>query len=160
MRKAFYRAIENTLCSYIRDSLLIKKYQAELDQVIMAGDVKCQQYSQEKKVGGNSDPVACHVDKIIALERKIYKLSTQINAIDRLREDLKNETVITLSNPANLLLILNEYYINVLRQREFLRMVRWSRAIFYARRNELIIIAGNYLRPLQLPRVSKNTQIG
>ncbi len=142
-----YRYAEKVLYSYRQDNEKASILAAETDILREAGDVRVQSYNVSGgSVQSISDPVARHVEKVMSLERKLKRVLRRVKAVDRMREDLQNDRVITITSKRNLLLILDGYYIPCVTAREFLSVVRWSRSIFYVRRRELVMIAGEYLR--------------
>ena len=140
-----YRYAENVLYNYRRDSEKASKLSAEIEILREAGDVHGQNYGQSIS-GGTSDPVARHVEEIMMLEARLKRVLRRVKAVDRMREDLREGNVITITRPENLLLILDGYYISRATVNEFLSANRWSRSIFYVRRRELVMITGEYLR--------------
>lgn len=80
------------------------------------------------------------------LEVRLKRVMRRVSAVDRLREDLVNGRVITVTKPENLVLVLDKYYIAGVTIYEFLNTFHWSRSIFYVRRRELVMITGEYLR--------------
>ena len=142
-----YRYAEKVLYSYRRDNEKVSTLAAELEILREAGDVRVQSYNVSGgNVQGISDPVARHVEKVMSLERRLKRVLRRVKAVDVMREDLQNDRVITITSKRNLLLILDGYYIPCVTAREFLSAVRWSRSVFYVRRRELVMIAGEYLR--------------
>lgn len=141
-----YRYIEAFLRGYIRDSLYLLKYQDELAKLTARGDVNCQQYDQRVKRNNSSDPVSRHAEAIINLEQKIAKYKSRVDAVDMLRDKLDRGDVSTITSPRKLLQLLDDHYIGGCSMVEFLRLNHWGRSIFYARRRELVTLAGDYLR--------------
>lgn len=142
-----YRYAEKVLYSYRRDNEKVSTLLAEIDILREAGSVRVQSYNGlVGNVHGISDPVASHVEKVMSLERRLKRVLRRVKAVDQMREDLQNDRVITITSKRNLLLILDGYYIPCLTVNEFLTAFCWSRSIFYVRRRELVMIAGEYLR--------------
>ncbi len=147
MTEQEYRYAEKVLYSYRRDNEKASTLSAELEILREAGDVRVQSYNGlVENVQGISDPVASHVEKVMSLERRLKRVLRRVKAVDQMREDLQNDRVITITSKRNLLLILDGYYIPCLTVNEFLTAFCWSRSIFYVRRRELVMIAGEYLR--------------
>ncbi len=147
MTEQEYRYAEKVLYSYRRDNEKVSILAAEIEILREAGDVRVQSYNGSVgNVQGISDPVASHVEKVMSLERRLKRVLRRVKAVDQMREDLQNDRVITITSKRNLLLILDGYYIPCLTVNEFLTAFCWSRSIFYVRRRELVMIAGEYLR--------------
>ena len=140
-----YRYAEKVLYNYRCDNEKASTLSAEIEILREAGDVHGQNYGQSIS-GGTSDPVARHVEEIMMLEARLKRVLRRVKAVDRMREDLREGNVITITRPENLLLILDGYYISRATVNEFLSANRWSRSIFYVRRRELVMITGEYLR--------------
>ncbi len=145
MTEKEYGYAERALYSYRRNKEKASTLAAELEILREAGDVHGQGYGQTAAVL-NADPVARHVDEVMRLESRLRKVMRRVTAVDRMREDLRNGKVITITKPRNLLLILDGYYIPGATVNEFLTVFCWSRSIFYARRRELVMVTGEYLR--------------
>lgn len=142
-----YRYAEKVLYSYRSNLETASTLALELDILRETGDVKAQQYEQTPcKVSGISDPVSDHVSEVMRLEVRLKRVMRRVSAVDRLREDLVNGRVITVTKPENLVLVLDKYYIAGVTIYEFLSTFHWSRSIFYVRRRELVMITGEYLR--------------
>ncbi len=147
MQAKEYRYAEKVLYSYRSNLEAASTLALELDILREAGDVKAQQYAQMPgKVSGISDPVSEHVSEVMRLEARLKRVMRRVSAVDRLREDLVNGRVITITKPENLVIILDKYYIAGVTIYEFLSTSHWSRSIFYVRRRELVMITGEYLR--------------
>ena len=140
-----YRYAEKVLYGYRRNAETAARLSEELRSLREAGDVHGQSYGQSIS-GGKSDPVARHVDEVMSLEGRLKRVMRRVKAVDRMREDLQTGKVITITTRKDLLLILDEYYIAGITASEFVRIYRCSRSMFYVRRRELVMIAGEYLR--------------
>lgn len=140
-----YRYAEKVLYSYRRNVETSERLSEELRMLRASGDVYGQSYGQIA-TGGSGDPVARHVDEILMLEARLKRILRRVKAVDEMRKDLREGNVITITSGKNLLLILDGYYIPCLTVNEFLTAFCWSRSIFYVRRRELVMIAGEYLR--------------
>lgn len=145
MTEKEYRYAEKVLYSYRRDNEKASTLAAELDILREAGDVHGQSYGQ-RTGGGSGDPVARHVEKVMSIESRLKRVLRRMKAVDRMREDLQKDRVITITSSKNLLLILDGYYIPRVTVSEFLSANNWTRSIFYIRRRELVMITGEYLR--------------
>ena len=140
-----YRYAEKVLYSYRRNVETSERLSEELRRLWASGDVHGQSYGQIA-TGGIGDPVARHVDEILRVEARLKRILRRVKAVDEMRKDLREGNVITITSGRNLLLILDGYYIPCLTVNEFLTAFCWSRSIFYVRRRELVMIAGEYLR--------------
>ena len=140
-----YRYAEKVLYGYRRNAETAARLSEELRSLREVGDVHGQSYGQSIR-GGKSDPVARHVDEVMSLEGRLKRVMRRVEAVDRMREDLRTGNVITITTGKNLLLILDEYYISGRTASEFVSVYRCSRSMFYVRRRELVMIAGEYLR--------------
>lgn len=147
MQAKEYRYAEKVLYSYRPNLEEASTLELELDILREAGDVKAQQYEQiPGKVSGISDPVSDYVSEVMRLEARLKRVMRRVSAVDRMREDLVNGRVITITKPDNLVIILDKFYIAGVTVYEFLNSSHWSRSIFYVRRRELVMITGEYLR--------------
>ena len=140
-----YRYAEKVLYGYRRNAETAARLSEELRMLREIGDVHGQSYGQTIR-GGVGDPVARHVDEVMSLEGRLKRVMRRVKAVDRMREDLQTGKVITITTRKDLLLILDEYYISGITAREFVSKYSWSRSMFYVRRRELVMIAGEYLR--------------
>ena len=144
--KEYYRYTERVLYSYRHNVEMSGKLSGELDMLRAKGDMSGQSYGNAGRVSGVSDPVLSYVMKAEELEHKLKRVMRRVKAVDSLREDLRLGKVITITSPRNLLRILAEHYIDGVTVSEFLRYTHWVRSTFYARKHELVLIAGEYLR--------------
>lgn len=145
MTEKEYRYAEKVLYSYKRNVETCCRLSEELRSLREAGDVHGQNYGQIA-TGGSGDPVARHVEEVMRIEARLKRIQRRVKAVDEMRKDLQAGNVITIMKPKNLLLILDGYYIPRVTVNEFLSIYCWSRSIFYVRRRELVMIAGEYLR--------------
>lgn len=123
-----------------------QKLMMEVSLLRDGGDVHGQSYEVHTGSGGISDPVADYVSRLMRAEHRLAVLMRRISAVDRLKADLLTGNVITTASPRNLLLILDMHYISGFTVSEVVRFLRWSRSIFFVRRNELLSLTGEYLR--------------
>lgn len=144
--KEYYRYTENVLYSYRHNVEMSEKLLGELDMLRAKGDMIGQSYGNAGSISGVSDPVLSYVMKVEGLEHKLKRVIRRVKAVDSLREDLRTGKVITITSPRNLLRILAEHCIDGVTVSEFLRYTHWVRSTFYARKHELVLIAGEYLR--------------
>ncbi len=141
----WYKYTEKVLHSYRRNVESALRVQQELDILRECGSMAGMKYA-EGGISGSGNPVLSYVMRAEGLENKLKRILRRVLAVERLREDLQNGGVITVTKPRNLLRILTEYYIDGLTVTEFLRQTSWVRSTFYARKRELVMIAGEYLR--------------
>ncbi|MBQ3399587.1 MAG: hypothetical protein IJG51_11915 [Synergistaceae bacterium] len=147
MREAEYRYVERVLYHHKDTEEKCAELAAEIDAMRAKGDARGQSYNACAGVhGGTSDPVARYVEEIMRQEKRLRRLARRVEAVEMLREDLRNGEVITVTSSRNLLRILEDYYLAGSTVMEFLRITRWVRSTFYVRRRELVMIAGEYLR--------------
>ena len=144
--KEYYRYTEKVLYSYRHNVEMSEKLLGELDMLRAKGDMIGQSYGNAGSISGVSDPVLSYVMKVEGLEHKLKRVIRRVKAVDSLREDLRTGKVITITSPRNLLRILAEHCIDGVTVSEFLRYTHWVRSTFYARKHELVLIAGEYLR--------------
>ena len=142
----YYRYTEKVLYSYKNNVNVSEKLIGELDMLRNAGDISGQSYGNSGKVSGILDPVLAYVMRVEGLESKLKRVMRRVKAVDTLREDLRNGNVITVTSARDLLKILNEHYIEKQTVSAFLGIHNWVRSTFYARKHELVLIAGEYLR--------------
>ncbi len=141
----WYKYTEKILRSYRRNVESALRVQEELDILRECGDMAGMRYA-EGHASGSGDPVLSYVMRAEGLENKLKRIKRRVRVVERLREDLRNGEIITVTSSRNLLRILTEHYIDGLTVTEFLRITSWVRSTFYARRRELVMIAGEYLR--------------
>lgn len=142
-----YRYAERVLYRYKRQAEMCAEMAFEMATLSAKGDIHGHSYSASVGVHGEkSDPVAWHVEELMMLERRLMRMMRQVEAVDRLREDLHSGEVITITSPRNLIKILEDYYIAGSTVSDFLAATHWVRSTFYVRRRELVMITGEYLR--------------
>lgn len=141
----WYKYTEKVLHSYRRNVESALGVQEEIDILRECGDIARMRYA-EGHSSGSVDPVLLFVMRVEGLENKLKRIMRRVKAVEKLREDLRNGEVITVTKPRNLLRILTEHFIDGLTVTEFCRQTSWVRSTFYARRRELVMIAGEYLR--------------
>ncbi len=141
----WYKYTEKILHSYRRNVESALRLQEEIDILRECGDMAGVRYA-EGHTSGSGDPVLSYVMRVEGLESRLKRIKRRVRAVEKLREDLRNGEIITVTSPRNLLRILTEYYIDGLTVTEFLRITSWVRSTFYARNRELVMIAGEYLR--------------
>lgn len=144
--KKEYRLAEKVLSGYVKNVREAQKLMMEVSRLRDVGDIHAQSYEVNHGSGGVSDPVASYVYRLMSVEHKLARLLRRIAVVDMLRGDLLAGNVITNTSPKNLLLVLDMYYISGFTVSEVVRFLRWSRSIFYVRRNELVSLTGEYLR--------------
>ena len=147
MLEAEYRYAERVLYRHKDSVKKCAEMASEIAELRAKGDVPVQSYKACAGVHGSvSDPVARHVEEIMRQERRLQRMVRRVQAVESLREDLRNGAVITITSPRNLLKILEDYYMAGTMVSDFLTSTHWVRSTFYMRRRELVIITGEYLR--------------
>lgn len=159
---ALDRAGDGTLGGYAEKVLYSYRLNKEREELLkaeiaeLAGmlDVRGQNYSPDGvRQGKYTDPVASRYERIEAVEGRLKLVSKRVRAVEALREDLRIGCVDALTGTDKLLLLLEGYYMEQVPAKEFLRRAGWLRSVFYARRRELVMLAGEYLREDTPPRV-------
>ena len=141
----WYKYTEKVLRSYRRNVESALRVQEELDILRECGSMAGMKYAGGH-TSGSGDPVLSYVMRSEGLENKLKRIMRRVKAVEKLREDLRNGEIITITSPRNLLRILTEYFIDGLTVSEFLRQTSLVRSTFYVRKRELVTIAGEYLR--------------
>ena len=141
-----YRQAEKVLKWYVRNVDESQKLMAEVSLLRDGGDVHGQSYEVHRGSGGISDPVAGYVSRLMSAEQRLSGLMNVILAVDRMRADLLSGNVITTTSPRNLYLVLEMHYVKGMSASAVVRVLRWSRSIFFVRRRELLSLTGEYLR--------------
>ena len=142
-----YRYAERVLYRYKGQREKCAELASEVAILRERGDLRGQDYNACAGVHGSiSDPVARYVEEVMKLEGRLRRMTRRVKAVDRLREDLRNRAVITITSPRNLLRILEDYYMAGVTVSDFLAVTHWVRSTFYVRRRELVMVAGEYLR--------------
>ena len=143
----YYRYAEKCLYGYRRNEERAEQLREELRQLRDAGDVKAQSYGlQNSGAGGYSDPVGMYVENIERAEHALHRLERKVKPIARLRNDLQEGSVITVTSPHNLIRVMEEYFFENKKVMEFLRITRWGRSTFFNRRYELVSLTLENLR--------------
>lgn len=147
MREDEYRYAERVLYRHKDTVKKCAELAVEIAALRAKGDVQGQSYDACVGVHGSvSAPVERYVEEVLKLERRLKRMTRRVRAVENLREDLRNGSVITVTRPRNLLRILEDYYMAGATLFEFLSLTHWVRSTFYVRRRELVMIAGEYLR--------------
>ena len=146
--KETLQRVEECLEDYPANLTRIEVLNKDLRVLRASTDVQAQNYlsirNKERK-GNHSDPVVSYVLKIEKLEEEIERLKRITEPLSKMIQDLKTPYATEDSLNNDFIKILGLYYFGRNPVQIVLDITRWSRAGFFRKKKQLILLAKTYL---------------
>lgn len=141
-----FRYVEKCLYNYHANLTRIEVLRFDLAELRRRGDVKVQNYNQNvRSYGNHSDPPAEHEAECTRLENEIARLMRITQPITLMLNHLDNPFAGDMSWKKSLKAVYHAVYEGGNPMENASEILRMSRKTCYARRVELVNMAGEYL---------------